>query len=198
MNKLKALERLEDSLAKLPGVGRKSAERMAFAMLDMDESDIQEFAKALTDFKSSIKICSECGNLCEGEKCSICLDEDRDHSQIMVVSSARDLMTLESSEGYKGVYHVLGGTISISRGKGIEDLNIDSLIEKIDAGNVKEVILATNPTIEGETTAIYISKLLEGKNVEVTRLAQGLPMGGNLEYADALTVFKALENRRKI
>ena len=198
MKKLKALERLEDSLAKLPGVGRKSAERMAFGMLEMDDYDIQEFAKALTDFKSSIHICPECGNLCEGEKCSICLDNDRNHSQIMVVSSPKDVLTLESSEGYKGVYHVLGGTISISKGKGIDDLNINSLIEKINAGNIKEVILATNPTIEGETTAIYISKLLEGKNVEVTRLAQGLPMGGNLEYADSLTVFKALENRRKI
>lgn len=198
MKKLKALERLEDSLAKLPGVGRKSAERIAFGMLEMEDHDIQEFAKALMNFKSSIHICKECGNLAESDICSICSDEARDHSQIMVVSSPKDVLTLEASEGYRGIYHVLGGTISLSKGRGIEDLNIDRLIEKVDTGNVKEVILATNPTIEGETTAIYISKLLEGKNVEVTRLAQGLPIGGNLEYADSLTVFKALENRRKI
>lgn len=198
MEKLKALQRLEESLAKLPSVGRKSAERMAYAMLDMDEEDLNEFSNAVKELKSSIHICPICGNLTEEEHCSICKDISRDRSTIMVVSTPKDVMALENAEGYKGLYHVLGGTISISKGKGIDDLNIPSLIERIKQGEVKEVIIATNPTVDGETTALYLAKVLEPYQITVTRLAYGLPMGGNLDYADALTLAKAVEGRRKI
>lgn len=198
MEKLKALQRLEESLAKLPSVGRKSAERMAYAMLDMDEEDLNEFSNAVKELKSSIHICPICGNLTEEEHCSICKDISRDRSTIMVVSTPKDVMALENAEGYKGLYHVLGGTISISKGKGIDDLNIPSLIERIKQGEVKEVIIATNPTVDGETTALYLAKVLEPYHITVTRLAYGLPMGGNLDYADALTLAKAVEGRRKI
>ncbi len=198
MEKLKALQRLEESLAKLPSVGRKSAERMAYAMLDMDEEDLNEFSNAVKELKSSIHICPICGNLSEEEHCSICKDISRDKSTIMVVSTPKDVMALENAEGYKGLYHVLGGTISISKGKGIDDLNIPSLIERIKQGEVKEVIIATNPTVDGETTALYLAKVLEPYHITITRLAYGLPMGGNLDYADALTLAKAVEGRRKI
>ena len=198
MSNLKALVRLQESLAKLPSVGKKSAERMAFAMLDMEEEDLNEFADAIKELKSKIHLCPICGNITEDEKCEICQDEDRDRETILVVSSPKDVIAFENAEGYRGLYHVLGGTISLSKGKGIEDLNIDSLLKRVEQDNIKEIIIATNPTVDGETTALYLAKLLENKNVNVTRLAYGLPMGGNLDYADALTLAKAIEGRRKI
>ena len=198
MEKLESLVRLQESLAKLPSVGKKSAERMAFAMLDMDDEDLQEFSEAIRELKSKIHQCPICGNITEDKTCYICRDENRDRSTIMVVSSPKDVMAFENAEEYKGLYHVLGGTISLSKGKGIEDLNINSLLKRVDEGDIKEVILATNPTVDGETTALYLAKLLEGKGVNVTRLAYGLPMGGNLDYADSLTLAKAVEGRRKI
>lgn len=198
MEKLKALVRLQESLAKLPSVGKKSAERMAFAMLEMDDDDLNEFSEAIKDLKNKIHFCPICGNITEDDKCYICKDENRDQTTLMVVSSPKDIIAFENAEGYQGLYHVLGGTISISKGKGIEDLNIDSLMERVDKGVIKEIIIATNPTVDGETTALYLAKLLENKNVNVTRLAYGLPMGGNLDYADALTLAKAIEGRRKI
>ncbi|MCR5506085.1 MAG: recombination mediator RecR [Bacilli bacterium] len=198
MEKLKALQRLEESLAKLPSVGKKSAERMAFAMLEMEDDDLEEFANAIKDLKQSIHFCPICGNLTEGEKCSVCEDEERDRSTIMVVASPKDIIAFESSQGYKGLYHVLGGTISISRGINTERLNIGGLLKRVEEGGVKEIIIATNPTVDGETTALYLSKLLEKYDVNVTRLAYGLPMGGSLDYADALTLAKAVEGRRKI
>ena len=198
MEKLKALVRLQESLAKLPSVGKRSAERMAFAMLEMDEEDLNEFSEAIKELKEKIHLCPICGNITEEEKCDVCSDESRDQSTILVVSSPKDVLAFEKGEEYRGLYHVLGGTISLSKGKGIDDLNIDSLLSRVDQGNVKEVIIATNPTVDGETTALYLAKLLEIKNVTVTRLAYGLPMGGNLDYADALTLAKAIEGRRKI
>ena len=198
MDKLTALVRLQESLAKLPSVGKKSAERMAFAMLEMEDEDLLEFAEAIKDLKTKIHLCPICGNITEDDKCYICNDETRDRTTLMVVSSPKDVIAFENAEGYQGLYHVLGGTISISKGKGIEDLNIASLIERVDKGGIKEIIIATNPTVDGETTALYLAKLLENKNVNVTRLAYGLPMGGNLDYADALTLAKAIEGRRKI
>lgn len=198
MDKLKALVRLEESLGKLPSVGKKSAERMAFAMLDMEKDDLEEFADAIKSLKEQIHVCPICGNITDEEYCSICTDNDRDKSLLMVVSSPKDTIAFENAEGFNGVYHVLGGTISLSKGKGIEDLNINSLLNRINEGEIKEVIIATNPTVDGETTALYLAKLLENKNVNVTRLAYGLPMGGNLDYADALTLAKAIEGRRKI
>ena len=198
MEKLKALIRLQESLAKLPSVGKKSAERMAFAMLDMDDDDFLEFSEAIRDLKNKIHHCPICGNITEQEECEICRDESRDRTTLMVVSSPKDIMAFESADGFNGVYHVLGGTISLTKGKGVDDLNIPSLLERVDKGEIKEIILATNPTVDGETTALYLAKLLQSKDVNVTRLAYGLPMGGNLDYADALTLAKAIEGRRKI
>ena len=198
MEKLKSLVRLQESLAKLPSVGKRSAERMAFAMLEMDEEDLNEFSDAIKELKSKIHLCPICGNITEEETCEICQDESRDRTTILVVSSPKDVLAFEKAEEYKGLYHVLGGTISLSKGKGVDDLNIQSLLDRIDQGGINEVIIATNPTVDGETTALYLAKLLENKNVNITRLAYGLPMGGNLDYADALTLAKAIEGRRKI
>ena len=198
MSKLKALERLEVSLNKLPSVGKKSAERLAFAMLEMEEDDLKEFAEAISDLKESIHLCPICGNLTENEVCSICEDESRDKSTIMVVSTPKDILALEKAEDYRGLYHVLGGTISLSKGKGVADLRIKELMDRLETGEVKEVILATNPTVDGETTALYLAKLIEPLNITVTRIAYGLPMGGNLDYTDSLTISRAIEGRRKI
>lgn len=198
MAELKSLIRLQESLSKLPSVGKKSAERMAFAMLEMDDDDLLEFSEAIRDLKNKIHHCPICGNITEDEVCDICSDDTRDQTTLMVVSSPKDVISFEAAEGYKGKYHVLGGTISLSKGKGVEDLNIPSLLKRVDDENIKEIIIATNPTVDGETTALYLAKLLQSKDVNVTRLAYGLPMGGNLEYADALTLAKAIEGRRKI
>lgn len=198
MKTLKSLERLQESLAKLPSVGKRSAERMAFAMLEMEDEDLNEFADAIKELKSKIHFCKICGNITEDEICEVCSDSERDRSLLMVVSTPKDVIAFENTDGYKGLYHVLGGTISLSKGKGIEDLNIDSLLSRVDEGEIKEIIIATNPTVDGETTALYLAKLLQDKPVSVTRLAYGLPMGGHLDYADALTLEKAIEGRRKI
>ena len=198
MEKLKALVRLEESLNKLPSVGKKSAERLAFAMLDMEESDLEEFSQAVIDLKKSIHLCPICGNLTEQDICPICQDENRDRSTIMVVSTPKDILALEKAEDYHGLYHVLGGTISLSKGKGVADLKIPELMSRLESGEVKEVILATNPTVDGETTALYLAKIIEPLNITVTRIAYGLPMGGNLDYTDSLTISKAIEGRRKM
>ena len=198
MEKLKAIERVEEAFAKLPSVGKKSAERMAYALLDMDEEALEEFSTAIKELKQQVHVCPICGNLTEGEICDICKDTSRDQSLLLVVSYPKDLYAFEKAEGFNGLYHVLGGTISVSKGKGIEELNIEGLLSRIDEGKIKEVIIATNPTIDGETTALYLAKLLEKYDVVVTRIAYGLPMGGNLDYTDSLTISKALEGRRKI
>lgn len=198
MEKLKALVRLEESLAKLPSVGRRSAERMAYAMLNMEDDDLVEFSDAIKNLKQSVHICPICGFLSEEEKCSICVDNDRDQDILMVVSFPKDVIAFENAEYYHGLYHVLNGVISLSKGSTVEDLNINSLLKRLDEHHFKEVIIATNPTIEGETTALYIAKLIENKVDAVSRLAYGLQMGGNLDYTDALTLSKAVEGRRKI
>ena len=189
-------EKLIDSLRKLPGVGLKSAERYAFEMLKFEEEDIDEFINGLIGLKE-IKYCKICGNLSDEEECLICKDKYRDKNTICVVQHAKDVVAMEKIQEYHGVYHVLNGTISTSKGIMPEDINIEGLINRIDE-NTKEVILATNPTVEGETTALYIARLLEKKGVNVTRLAHGLPMGGHLDYADELTIIKAMEGRKKI
>ncbi|MCQ2800367.1 MAG: recombination mediator RecR [Bacilli bacterium] len=198
MEKLKALVRLEESLAKLPGVGRRSAERMAYALLGLDEEDINEFSNALINLKQSIHACPICGFLAEDEKCEICESDDREEDVLMVVSYPKDVIAFENAETYHGLYHVLNGVISLGKGGSIEDLNINSLLERVEKQHFREVIIATNPTIEGETTALYLAKLLEPKVDNVTRLAYGLQMGGNLEYTDSLTLSKAIEGRRKL
>lgn len=196
--KLKALDRLIDSLSKLPSVGKKSAERMAYAILNMEDDDVLEFSDALKQLKENIHTCPICGNLTEDEICEICANESRNSEILMVVSYPKDVIAFENSEGFNGLYHVLNGVVAPSNGKGIEDLNFASLISRIEEGKIKEIILATNPTIQGETTALYIAKKLEKYDVEISRLAYGLQMGGNLDYTDSLTLNKALEGRRKI
>lgn len=198
MKTLKSLERLIESLSKLPSVGKKSAERMAFAILDMDDDDVKEFSSSLIALKENIHKCPICGNYTEDDVCEICKDESRDESILMIVSYPKDVIAFENAEGYKGKYHVLNGVIAPSKGKGIEDLNFDSLISRIEEGKIKEVIIATNPTIEGETTGLYIAKRLANYDIEITRLAYGLQMGGALDYTDALTLSRALEGRRKL
>ena len=198
MDKLKALVRLEESLVKLPSVGRRSAERMAYALLGMEEEDLIEFSDALKNLKQSIHICPICGFLADEEKCEICESKDRDQDTLMIVSYPKDVISFENAETYHGLYHVLNGAISLGKGGGVENLNITSLLERVEKNHFKEVIIATNPTIEGEATALYIAKLLESKVDNVTRLAYGLQMGGNLEYTDSLTLSKAIEGRRKL
>lgn len=193
----KSFEQCMEGFKKLPGVGTKSAERYAFTMLSCSEREVEEFANALLEMKSKIHPCPICGNLSEEEECDICKDKNRDQTTICVVQSARDIIAMERTNEYKGVYHVLNGLISTSKGILPEDLNIDSLIRRIDTG-VKEVILATNATVEGETTALYLDKLLASKAILVTRIAYGIPMGGHLDYADELTLIKAIEGRKKM
>ena len=198
MDKLKSVEKLTDSFAKLPGVGHKSAEKMAYSVLEMSDEDVELFSNTLKEVKAKVHKCPICGILTENDICEICADPSRKKDKIIVVSYPKDVLGFEKLGTYDGVYHVLGGTLSAVNGVGVEDLAIASLINKVSENNVKEIILATNPTIDGETTALYIAKMLEGKDVNVSRLAYGLPMGGHLEYADSLTLSKALEGRKKI
>lgn len=189
-------EKLVDSLRKLPGVGLKSAERYAFEMLKFDEEEIDEFIESLIGLKE-MKYCKICGNLSDEEECTICKDIYRDKDMICVVQHAKDVVAMEKIQEYRGVYHVLNGAISTSKGIMPEDINIESLVDRVNE-NTKEVIIATDPTVDGETTALYIARLLEKKGANVTRLAHGLPMGGHLDYADELTIIKAMEGRKKI
>ena len=198
MEKLKALERLEESLAKLPGVGKKSAERMAYSMLNFSDEDLLEISESIKDLKTNIRFCKTCGMISEEDECEICQDRERDESVIMVVSYPKDVIAIEKSGTYNGKYHVLNGEISLSKGINIDNLNLPSLYERLSSNVVREIILATNPTIDGETTALYLAKALEKYNVNITRLAYGLQMGGNLEYVDPLTLSKALEGRHKL
>ena len=176
----------------------KSAEKMAYSILEMDDEDVEMFSDALKELKAKVHHCPICGAYTEGDICEICSNENRDKTKIIVVSYPRDIEPFEKLGNYNGLYHVLGGVISAVNGVGINDLKIDSLEKRIKDNNVKEVIIATNPTTEGETTALYLAKILENKDVNLTRLAYGLPMGGHLEYADSLTLSKALEGRKKI
>ncbi len=190
-------EALVNNFRKLPGVGLKTAERYAFDCLTWKQEEIDEFIRNIDLAKSYLRPCVICGNLAEHDKCDICADNERDHSTICVVETIKDVVAMEKTQEYQGVYHVLNGVISTSKGIMPDDLNIQSLIDRIDE-NTKEIIIATNPTVEGETTALYLSKLLGKKNVSVTRIAHGLPMGGHLDYADELTLIKAIEGRKKI
>ena len=199
MNKYpRTLENLIESFSKLPGVGKKTAERYAlFVFTKMPEEDITDFSNALLSLHKDITVCPSCGNISEGGLCSICSEENRKKDIILIVESIKDLYKIESVGEYNGIYHVLNGVISFSKGIGIESLNIDSLIEKVKNGSIKEIILATNATLEGETTARYIRELLNDYDVKVTRLAHGLPVGGDLSYSDEMTILKAFEGRRE-
>ncbi|MBO4540402.1 MAG: recombination protein RecR [Bacilli bacterium] len=198
MKELQTLTALIDSFAKLPGVGVKTAERMAYAVLEMDPEDAMQFAEAIQNAKSLVHHCPNCGLYAEKDVCDICADPTRDHSTCVVISYPKDALAFERINGFHGVYHVLGGVISPTKGYGAADLDIDHLLQRIKDEGIKEIILATNPTLEGETTALFLAKLLEGEPVSVTRLGYGLPMGASLDYADSLTLEKALEGRRKL
>lgn len=188
---------LIESFQSLPGVGMKSAERYAFDVLDWMPEQITDLIESLQGIQEGIAICPICGNLAEEEHCLICDDPTRDQGVICVVQSPRDVIAMEKTHEYQGVYHVLNGVISTTKGILPEDINIASLLERINE-NTKEVILATNPTVEGETTALYMAKLLEDYPIQVTRIAHGIPMGGHLDYADELTLIKALEGRKQM
>lgn len=193
-----AFEELIESLKKLPGVGTKSAERMAYQILNFTEEEVKDFASALIQSKSNIKKCKVCGQITDGDICDTCQDENRDQSLICVVQNPKDAFALEKAKEYRGTYHILYGALSAVNGIGPSNLNIESLIKRVESGTVKEVIIATNPNVEGETTALFLAEILSGLGVSVTRLAYGLPVGGNLDYADEFTLLKAIEGRRKI
>lgn len=193
-----ALEDLIDKFRSLPGIGSKSAQRLAFHILDLSEKEAGEFAEAIIKAKKTIRYCSECQNLTDREKCSICENPKRDRSTICVVESPADVIAIEKTKEYKGLYHVLHGVISPMDNVGPADIKIKELLYRLRDDGVKEVIIATNPTVEGDATAMYIAKLLKSLDITSSRLAFGLPIGGDLEYADELTLSKAIENRRRL
>ena len=193
-----ALERLSEQFARLPGIGSKTAQRLAFQGLSMPQEQAQEFADAILDAKRSIHTCPVCQNLTDEEMCPICADETRDHSTICVVAEPRDVIAMERSREYTGVYHVLHGVISPLNHVGPDDIRIRELLARLQDGSVQEVIMATNPDTEGEATAMYLSRLLRPIGVKVTRLAYGIPVGSQLEYADEVTLLRALEGRREM
>ncbi len=193
-----SFENLIDGFASLPGIGRKSAQRLAFHILSLSDEDAEAFANAVLQAKRSVHTCPVCQNLTDGDLCPVCASDNRDRSVICVVSEPRDVLSIERSREYRGLYHVLHGALSPMNHIGPEDLRIRELIERVAAGGVDEVIMATNPDTEGDTTAMYISRLLRPFGVKVTRLGFGVPVGSNLEYADDATMLKALEGRREM
>jgi len=195
---IKPLNNVYEQFRRLPGIGNKSALRLAYHIIDMPEADVQRLAETLLQAKRDIRLCKECFNLTDSEICSICEDEKRDHSTICVVEQPQDAVAMERSHGYTGVYHVLHGCLSPLDGIGPEELRIKELLFRLGKDDVKEVILATNSNVEGEATAAYLAQLLRNQPVIVSRIARGLPMGGDLEYADEVTLAKALENRIRI
>ncbi|CAK22071.1 recombination protein RecR [Listeria welshimeri] len=192
------ITKLMDSFMKLPGIGPKSAARLAFYVLDMKEDDVLDFAKALVDAKRNLSFCSVCGHITDKDPCYICSDTSRDRSVICVVQESKDVIAMEKMRDFHGLYHVLHGTISPMDGIGPEDINIPDLLKRLQDDTIEEVILATNPNVEGEATAMYISRLLRPSGIKVTRIAHGLPVGGDLEYADEVTLSKAMEGRREV
>lgn len=192
------LEQLIEQFEKLPGVGHKSAQRLAFSVLNMDSEEVTTFANTLVKARSSIRHCKICQNLSDTDICPICADKTRDKSTICVVEDARDVFAFERTKEYFGTYHVLGGLISPLAGIGPDKLAIKELLDRLKSDQIKEVIMATNPTVEGEATAMYLSRLIKPLGVKVTRLAYGIPIGGTLEYADEVTLYRALEGRSDI
>ncbi|HWL13807.1 MAG TPA: recombination mediator RecR [Ureibacillus sp.] len=192
------ISKLIDSFMKLPGIGPKTAARLAFFVLTMKEDTVSTFAKALIDAKRNLMYCSVCGHITDVDPCQICSDKQRDISTICVVQDPKDVIAMEKMRDYQGLYHVLHGSISPMDGVGPEDINVASLITRLQDERIQELILATNPTIEGEATAMYISRLVKPSGIRTTRIAHGLPVGGDLEYADEVTLSKALEGRREL
>lgn len=193
-----SLSNLIEQFQKLPTIGKKSAQRLAMSIVLSDEKSVKEFADALIDVKEKIKYCENCGNITEYNLCDICKDITRNEDCLCVVEDINDLIAIEKSGAFHGKYHVLGGLISPSDGIGPEELNIDKLLKRITDENIKEIILAISSTIEGETTSIFLSNLLAEKNVRLSKIAQGIPVGSNLEYFDQLTLERAIEDRREV
>ena len=198
MKEFLSIAKLIDSFQRLPGIGHKTAEKMAYQVLEMKDENVEYFADALREVKAKIHHCPICGAYTEDDVCEVCANEMRDKTKIMVVSYPKDVIAFEKIGAFDGVYHVLGGALSSVNGITIDDLNISSLFDRIQNQKVSEVIVATPPNTEGETTALYLARVLASTGVSVTRIAYGLPLGGHLEYADALTLTKALEGRNKI
>lgn len=193
-----SITRLIEEFSKLPGVGKKTAQRLAFHVVNMNVNDVEALSKAIIDAKREIKYCSICCNITDTDPCSMCSNKSRDTNVICVVEDPRDVAAMERTREFKGQYHVLNGVISPMDGIGPEMLKIKELIQRLSNQDVKEIIMATNPTIEGEATAMYIARLVKPMGIKVTRIAHGLPVGGDLEYADEVTISKALEGRREI
>jgi recombination protein RecR len=192
------LQRLIDEFRRLPGIGQKSAQRLAFHVLRSARDDAQRLATALLDVKDNLGICAECNNISDAELCPYCRDPQRDRTQICVLEEPHNILPIETTRTFHGLYHVLHGSISPLRGIGPEQLKIKSLLERIGQGDAQEVILATNPTVEGEATAAYLSRLLKPLGIKVTRIAMGIPVGSDLDFADEVTISKSLENRREM
>lgn len=195
---IEPLARLSEQFGRLSGIGHKTALRLAFSVLDMTKEEAEEFAKAITDAKEKIHLCPVCQNLTDKDMCDICSDKLRDRSIICVVEDARDVLALEKVREFKGLYHVLHGVISPMNGVTPDKLKIKELLQRCEDSEVHEIIIATNPTVEGEATAMYLSRLLKPLGLSVTRLAYGVPVGGDLEYADEVTLYRALEGRRNV
>ena len=191
------LEMMVEAFRRLPGVGRKSAERMAFGVLDMTPEQVDAFVSTVAGAKNAIHSCKECGNITAGEICPICSDEGRDRTILCVVEDSKAVISFEKIKEFNGIYHVLGGVISPRSGKGPLDLNLASITDRIAENGITEVMIATNATVEGETTAMYISRLIKPTGVKITRLAYGIPVGADIEYADKLTLLRAIEGRRE-
>ncbi len=192
------ISRLIEEFSKLPGVGRKTAQRLAFHVINMNINDVEALSKAIVDAKKEIRYCSICYNITDKQICSMCSNKNRDSSVICVVEDPRDVAAMEKTKEFNGQYHVLNGVISPMDGIGPDMIRVKELIQRLSNQDVKEIIMATNPTIEGEATAMYIARLLKPMGIKVTRIAHGLPVGGDLEYADEVTITKALEGRREI
>lgn len=193
-----ALTRLVEQLQRLPGIGRKSAQRLAFHILKTPREEAERLCEAVRDVKERVTYCSVCYNITEGDPCDICTSESRDHRLICVVEEPQNVLAIEKTRDFRGTYHVLMGAISPLQGIGPDDLKVKGLLERVGQGQVDEVILATNPNVEGEATAIYLARLLKTLGIRVTRIAMGVPVGSDLEYADEVTMHKAMEGRREV
>ncbi len=192
------MDRLIGELTRLPGIGPKTGQRLAFYILSSSKSEAEQLAEAIIDAKENIKYCSECNNLTESDPCKLCGSIERDRSMLCIVESAKDVIAMEKTGEYDGLYHVLHGSISPMDGIGPDDIRIDNLFPRLEKGDFKEIILATDPNAEGDATSMYLAKLLKPLGFKVTRIASGLPVGGDLEYADEVTLSKALEGRREL
>lgn len=192
------IARLIEEFEKLPGIGHKTAQRLAFHILNQPDQKVEAFARALVDARRKTVRCSVCGNITDADPCRICTGEKRDHTVICVVENPRDVVAMERMREFRGLYHVLGGVISPLEGRGPNDINIRSLMTRLQDGRVREVILATNPNVEGEATAVYLSRLIKPLGVKATRIAYGISVGGDLEYADEVTLAKSMEGRREM